>query len=58
MFVHTCRAAQEDQNQLDFDVHEDKGRAKKKKPVRRRKSVNKAAHVDEDEEEYVEGFDG
>ncbi|TMW68669.1 hypothetical protein Poli38472_006137 [Pythium oligandrum] len=54
LFVHTWQAFQDDQHQMDFDVHED-GRSKKKKG-RRRKTVTKLQVESEGEE--VEGFDG
>lgn len=61
LFVHTWEAARDDQHHADLEVQEDVSGKIRKRSSRRRKSVTAAkrtSSLDEDDEDFVEGFAG
>ncbi|TYZ65428.1 hypothetical protein PybrP1_011707 [[Pythium] brassicae (nom. inval.)] len=61
LFVHTWEAARDEQRQAELEVQEDVSGKVRKRSTRRRKSLAAAKHdsgLDEDDEDFVEGFAG
>lgn len=60
LFVYAWEATQDEQHQADLEVQEDASSKPRKKAGRRRKSVvaKHDSSLDEDDEDFVEGFAG